>query len=93
MDLPQEYSFQGMTVPKHTMHGLHEYITHHTPKGSFLKAVLSNDLMGAASKADDKNLHNLPAIVGFLYNYAPGNCWGSPKAYQNWIAKKEGRNP
>lgn len=87
MELPDTYIFQDMQVPAHVMPGLHRYINHHTPVGHFLTAVLSNDLKKAVGRADDENIHNLPAIVAFLYNEAPGSCWGSPEKVKEWLSK------
>lgn len=53
-------------------------------QGSFLEAVLSNDLRGACRQADDFNRHLLFEITCWLWNYAPSPCWGSPEAYRSW---------
>lgn len=87
MDLPNEYSFLDMQVPAHTMKALHKYINDQTPTGGFLKAVLSNDLKESVGRADDENLHNLPAIVAFLYNEAPSSCWGDKEKITAWLNK------
>lgn len=79
-------NFYGMSIPEH-MHGpLREYIEHHVPKGSFLKAVLCNDLREAVACADSDNIQNIPAFVNWLHNEAPRGSWGSPEAYENWIS-------
>jgi len=59
-----------------------------TPTGSFLKAVLSNDLVEAFGRADVENLVDMKEIVGYCYNEIPGDCWGSPKKVKEWIEKK-----
>jgi hypothetical protein len=90
MELPSEYTFRGMKVPDHTMKGLHRYIKDKVPTGSFIRAVLNNDLKEAVGRADDENIQNIPAIVAFLYNCAPSNCWGSPEKVKNWLNGNNG---
>lgn len=52
--------------------------------GDFLQAVLRNDLMMAAGRADLRNRRRLFEYVQWLYNEAPGPCWGSPEAVATW---------
>ena len=73
------------SIPSHMQDGMRLYIEHGIEPGSFLTAVLSNDLMKALGKADDVNLHALPAYGRFLYNDAPCCCYGSPSAVATWI--------
>ncbi len=40
--------------------------------GSFLTAVVENDLDGAVGKADSVNVRALPIYIKYFYNYAPG---------------------
>ena len=56
------------------------------PVGDFLQAVLSNDLAGAAARADAGNVRVLPAIVAFVVQQLPSACWGSWRIYQAWLA-------
>lgn len=72
-------------IPIHTLEGLKGYIIDHHPPGHFLCNVLSNDLMGAVSRADACNLQCLPEIVRFVYNHAPRNCWGSREKVAAWL--------
>lgn len=55
--------------------------------GNFLRAVLSNDLMGAIGLADSHNLATLPAIVSYVYNVLRGDNHGSRDAVQAWADK------
>jgi hypothetical protein len=61
------------------------YRDHHVPVGSFLEAVLSNDLKGAVGAADIKNQYALCAITSWCYNNMPRPAWGSPERYQAWL--------
>lgn len=71
-------------LPPHMQAGMRRYIEHGIEPGSFLFAVLSNDLMGAMGKADDVNLYALPDYGRFLYNNAPANCFGSKENVIAW---------
>jgi hypothetical protein len=71
---------------------LRGYVEQHIPVGSFLEAVISNDLKQAVQQADDTNIRNIPAFVGYLYNNAPSECWGSKEKYKRWLAPKENNN-
>lgn len=74
-------------VPEHCQGGLVRYIVHGIPPGSFLLAVLTNDLMGALGKADEVNRDALHAYGSFLYNDAPADCHGSPAKVAAWIKR------
>ena len=78
-------------LPEHMRDGMRLYIERGIAPGSFLRAVLSNDLMGAMGRADDVNLKALPAYGRFLYNEAPSLCFGSPEKVADWI-KRGGMN-
>lgn len=54
--------------------------------GDFLRAVLSNDLMGAVGRADHDNIRVLPAICSYVYMELPGPCHGSPEIVSEWQA-------
>ena len=65
-------------IPDRMMEGLKRWIDHGIKPGSFMLAVLTNDLRGAIERADDEN----------LYNEAPGGCWGSVEKVADWAKKK-----
>jgi hypothetical protein len=71
-------------IPDHCKEGLRGYIENGTPVGSFLSALLSNDLRGAFNKADATNAARIKNYLMFLYNEAPSECWGSPDKYAGW---------
>jgi hypothetical protein len=73
-------------VPGHLHEGLIEYIAARREVGQFLRAVLSNDLKEACAYADAISSVGLKSIVLFLYNFAPGPCWGSPQHVDAWLA-------
>ena len=79
------YEFEFYEITNHMVESLDSYINHRLKQGSFLHAVLCNDLKSACMQADGKNMRNLPAFVNFLYNYAPISCWGSPEKVKAWL--------
>ncbi len=79
------YRFRDFYIPARMMSGIRRYIDDGTPTGDFLRAVIGNDLQEAVGRADDENLANLPAYIGYFYNEAPLPCWGSKEKMQAWI--------
>jgi hypothetical protein len=80
--------FTYESIPDYTMKALSRYINDKIPTGGFLEAVLSNDLKEACGRADENNQRVLPEIVAFLYNEAPGTCWGSPERVKQWLNRR-----
>ena len=83
------YEFRGMIIPGHMVESLERYIQRRIQPGHFLSAVISNDLQESCARADSDNQKILPAYVAYLYNEAPGACWGSPEKMQNWLNSGE----
>ena len=75
----------GDYLPGHMRGAMKRYIENRIPPGSFLTAVLSNDLMEACGRADDINRHALFDYCTWLFNYAPRGCYGSPQAVAAWL--------
>jgi hypothetical protein len=86
---PQDFVFRGHVIDEDTGEELTRYLREHCPTGSFLEAVISNDLREACGRADDRNLWHLPVLVAYLYNEAPSAAWGSRDKYENWISGRE----
>lgn len=72
-------------IPQAVFEGMKRYVYEGCPTGSFLQAVIENDLTQAIGRADEGSMEALPAIVGWFYNEAPGNCWGSKKNREEWL--------
>lgn len=72
-------------LPEHMRDGFRRYIEDGIPGGSFMTAVLSNDLMGAFQRADDINRDHMFDTCAFLHNEAPRGCFGSPEHVKDWI--------
>ena len=73
------------TLPEHMRDAARLYIEKGIPPGSFLQAVICNDLFGAFRRADDINQAAMRDWVVFFYNEAPGDCWGSEEHFSDWL--------
>jgi len=82
----KEYEFRGFYIPERMMHGIRLYIDMGVAPGHFLTGIITNNLRGAVGGADDENIKNIPAYIGYFYNEAPSGCWGSIEIMDNWIA-------
>lgn len=81
------YRFNDFEIPDYMADGITNWIEHGIVPGSFLSAVIRNDLREAVGCADDTNIRNLPAYVGYFYNEAPSQCWGSFEKVEAWSRK------
>jgi len=70
---------------EHLRGSLERYFQNRIEPGSFLTAVLSNDLVGSYARADSQNIRLIGDIVSFLYNRAPAGAWGSPERVTAWL--------
>jgi hypothetical protein len=71
--------------PQELQAGLNRYVNERCQTGSFLYAILTNNLREAVMRADDKNIRLIPEIVCFVYNEIPGKCWGSVEKVEAWL--------
>lgn len=72
-------------VPPLALEALERYRDHHIPTGSFLQAVLENNLLEAINRADPDSLQALPAICRFVHHQLPLLSHGSPAKVTAWI--------
>ena len=73
-----------LLLPDHDKNPLKLYIENGILPGSFLQAVLSNDLREACGRADYINKQKIVDIVSWLFNEAPASCWGSTVNVVEW---------
>lgn len=66
---------------------LQMYIEEGRPVGSFVRAVIENDLRLAVLFADAINESLIIGIVWWLHHEAPADCLWSPKQYTAWMAR------
>lgn len=77
--------YSASIIPHYMQKGITEYVLHGRKPGDFLCALLKNDLMGAAGRADGGNIHLLGEYAKLLYNHVPYGCYGSEENFDAWI--------
>lgn len=75
---------ETQTLPRDTKHQIDLYVDNGVPTGSFLYAVLSNNLMEAFMKADEYNKAGLELICEYIQHFTPVLCHGSPERVRKW---------
>ena len=83
MDTDEKYP----TIPPLIRAGLRRYADEHMGTGSFLTAVLENNLSEAIIRADVFSLAAIKDIVMYVHWEIPGNCHGSPEAVNAWLKR------
>jgi len=71
-------------MPRDTKQQIDLYVDRGVPVGSFLYAVLSNDLMETFLKADAHNKVSLQLICEYVQHFTPALCHGSPERVAKW---------
>jgi hypothetical protein len=71
-------------IPALTALTLADFLVDGMPTGDYLRAVLSNDLMGAFNRADDENTAALPEVVKWCRWHLPSGAWGSGAKVDAW---------
>lgn len=69
---------------------LERYLNHGIMPGSFMTAVLENNLSEAFGRADSFNTANMKNIVGYVYNNVPANAWGSREKVDEYLKQFKG---
>ena len=88
----EEFKFRGMRIPDRMQDAITRYVENGINPGSFLTAVICNDLQAACAKADNENIHIIPAYVAYFYNEAPSDCCGSFEKMKSWRESKRTSN-
>lgn len=73
-------------IPEHMHRAIDLYVMNGNMIGGFLSAIMANDFMGAATRADERNLAALQGWAKFLYNHVPANAHGSKERVDAWHA-------
>lgn len=74
-------------VPTEVYHSLRRFIDDGIRTGSFLHAVLCNDLTEAALRADSDNIEALGRIARYVWEAVPALARGNEEKVEAWIAK------
>jgi len=72
-------------VTESLKHGLIMYVNQGISTGSFLRAVLMNDLRMAFAFADDYNKSHMDEIVKYVEEHVPVQAWGSAEKVTLWL--------
>lgn len=78
-------------IPPNTIQTIKDYVERGLKPGSFIDAVLTNDLRTACARADIENRHVLYDIVMYCENEIPGACWGSTSKVIAWRSMPRSR--
>lgn len=73
------------SLPEYMRDGTRDYIEHGVRPGSFLTAVICNDLFKAVVRADYINKSWLKDWCLFFYHESPPDCYGSEQVMGAWI--------
>ena len=76
------------SLPTTMLAPLYAYVLDHEQPGGFLTAVITNDLVGAITKADIANSKHLRKWVLFFHWHTPSACHGSQAHMDAWLRKK-----
>jgi hypothetical protein len=79
--------YKDTQIPDHAREAFYRYFRYGFAPGGFCSAVLANDLISAAAKADHWNRPYLADIVLWVQNNAPTGSWGSYDQLQGWLDK------
>ena len=72
------------TIPEQIRNGLVHHFVYGYPMGSFMLAVMTNDLRGVFRVADEPSSRGLHAIMAWCYSFGPMWGQGSEDAVREW---------
>ena len=86
----QKINFEAWAekIPDYTLESLQRYYQYGLPPGSFLTALLQNDLFGAMATADEYNKEALQDICSFIYWEFPAETYGSEYKVLAYMSQK-----
>lgn len=71
-------------LPKSLREGARLWIEEGIGPGSFLRAVIDNNLLEACCQASRENLEHIVDITKWWYIEAPAHCWGTKGKADEW---------
>ena len=74
-------------IPQHTKETIDNYANKGWDPGSFVHAVLANDLSGAFGRADIFNRMAMFEIVSYVHNNVPSCVHGSYEVVDSWLKR------
>ena len=86
MKVLTEYNINYATAPNQKMvPAIKRYVENRIEPGHFLPALLSNDLMGTFSRADETNGSLIREWVIWMWNDMPFHMVGSREKVEAWL--------
>lgn len=79
--------FSGYKLTEQSKESLYNYFVHGLEPGSFMTAVLTNDLYSAVGRADFVNIDLIPEYARWLVNRAPYGSFGDRDTVKGWLRK------
>lgn len=76
--------FERLDLPEYMFSGLKLYLCSGINPGSFLSAILENDLQGAFGYADHNNQRMIHNWTRLLYSHIPSDAKGSREKVFSW---------
>lgn len=80
-----DYKGKHYEIPDDAGESIEMYVKHGIPPGSFLTAIICNNLRDAFGQADRINAENIPAYVMYFYWEVPAHICGDPATMNHWI--------
>ena len=74
---------------EHMKETIDNYINHGLDGGGFVRAVITNDLLGAISTGDSESIRDLKEITSYCFNRIPAKYYGSVDAYHRRLEERE----
>jgi hypothetical protein len=84
-----EKNYENYGAPVRILGAIRNHADHHHPCGSFVTAVLENNLMEAIGRADENSQAALFEIVRYVRWEIPSNCHGSVEAVRAWLVPEQ----
>lgn len=79
----------GKNFPPHIVDGLIGYVANGVPPGSFLTAMLENDLVGIDRHADDASRACFWTLLNWIVWTAPAARWGNKNKVAGWMLQRQ----
>ena len=67
------------------INAIKDYRDNRQEHGSFIMAVLENNLHAAIHRADGTSWDNIRELMEVVYFDLPADCWGSRQAVSAWL--------
>lgn len=84
MRILEPLTYIDENLPEHLREGVRNWIEQGITPGSFLRAVIRNDLQAACLRADEISYAQMRQLIRWLVQFAPSGSYGSDKVFSQW---------